>query len=200
MPNTPCTVCVNTPPTSSPPATRRSDAFAWRTDNGLPRSDHAVRRHLTHVKAELKTAGQELMFPAEQAAAPFEAERTVETAQNEFVADAEETPEAWLRAQGVEVPPGYVGGTIKIGDNWWRFRPQEDETAAVIQQAEPVNMRIHIAAQLPSRRLSHLHPSFHYGDAQIGWSSTTSSGSRPTTPPPSTLPSSSSRTCRPSTT
>ncbi|WP_375425503.1 hypothetical protein [uncultured Friedmanniella sp.] len=118
----------------------------------------AYRTHARHYTSDAATAGL-----------PFVEEPTVLTAIDREVERAEETQADWFRQQDINVPPGFVAGTIKVGDHWLRVKPVEDEAEVEVRQATPIEVRIKVPARLPSRKVTDRECVFEFGDCQIGW-------------------------------
>ena len=128
-------------------------------------SERWAREHLAHApKPERHLIDGQLLFEA-----TGEMPDVVDAVDRE-VAKADETQAAWFREQGINLPPGFVAGTIKQGDHWLRVKPVEADAAGVeVRQATPVEVRIKVAAKLPSRKATDRRCVFVFGDAQIGW-------------------------------
>lgn len=164
-----CILCATLPPSvlaefEATPGTRpkREQWLAARGYKEL--RDHAIRLHQRHRRQEREGSDISAALDPMGGVDAFVEEVTREEA-DKYFAD-----------KGITLPPGFIGGTIEVrtGDpakpekHWLRVKPEEtDESRWEVREAQPVNVRISVAARLPERRATRLRTAVIYPDAQI---------------------------------
>lgn len=107
----------------------------WRAilARGAKIGHHKVQDHCAHVEAEVVAGGQ------------FDGQENVMRAIGQIEDEAEEVTLDWFARNGIELPPGFVAGTIevRVGErkHWLRVKPEEGPDARIeIRQAQPVEI------------------------------------------------------------